>query len=112
MSIKRQINIAEILSDFFPKELAKLISNYDNYLEGKIVYSFECHIRTILCIAVLPDGRIVSGASDKTLKIWNLQTGNCDITFRGHDHMVLCVAVLSDGRIVSGADNSTLLLWS
>ena len=36
-------------------------------------------------LAILPDGRIVSGSSDYyTVKIWNSETGICDKTLIGH----------------------------
>jgi WD40 repeat protein len=109
--IKRRSNITDILCDYFPKDVAKLISNYDYYLEGKIVHSFKDNT-SIRCIAILSDGRIVSGSDDCTLKIWNLQTGKCDIIFRGHVGMVMCTAALSDGRIISGSTDKTLKIWN
>ena len=37
-------------------------------------------------VSVLPDGRIVSGSWDKTIRIWNLSTGesNCEAILEGH----------------------------
>jgi WD40 repeat protein len=127
--IERRSNIINMLCDFFPKDVAKLISNYDYYLEGKIVHTFEGHTDTISCVTILSDGRIVSGSYDKTLKIWNRRTGKCDITFTGHNNWVICVAVhvsvlqkhladplidrvLPDERIVSGSEDNTLKIWN
>lgn len=36
---------------------------------GKIIKSIHGHSRNIKCISVVPDGRIVSGYDDGTLKI-------------------------------------------
>ena len=30
-------------------------------------------------MAVLPDGRVVSGSSDSTLRIWNTSSGECEM---------------------------------
>ena len=34
-------------------------------------------------VAVLPDGRIVSGSFDKTIRIWDATTGQCVRVFEG-----------------------------
>jgi WD40 repeat protein len=131
--IERRINIAKRLDIYFPKDISKLISNYDYYLEGKS-YTFGGHTNVVTCIAVLSDGRIVSGSFDKTIKIWNLQTGLCDMTFEDTS-WILCIAViipkqystsvLSDvpldcyaehaepaERIISGSDDGTIKIWN
>jgi WD40 repeat protein len=98
-----------------------------NTQTGKCDITFRGHDDSITCVAVhvsqkqlvdpsmnwaLLDRRIVSGSDDRTLKIWNLQTGKCDITFRGHSDCVSCVAELPDGRIVSGSCNGILKIWN
>ena len=35
-------------------------------------------------MAVLADGRVVSGSKDKTLRVWNPTTGVCDVVLEGH----------------------------
>ena len=35
-------------------------------------------------MSVLQDGRIVSGSSDYTLRVWNISTGECDRVLKGH----------------------------
>jgi WD40 repeat protein len=72
---------------------------------------FFGHIGAINCVNVLPDGRIISGSADTSLKIWNVQTGLCDITFKEHTTSINRLFVLSDGRIVSGSDNETIKNW-
>ncbi len=54
----------------------------------------------------------MSGSEDKTLKIWDLATGNCLATLTGHTSSVRVVALTSDGaKIVSGSDDKTLKIW-
>ena len=37
-----------------------------------------------LCVAALPDGRVVSGSGDRTLKVWDVSRGRLVRTLRGH----------------------------
>ena len=61
-----------------------------------------------------PDGkRIISGSYDKTLRLWDVATGQpIGASLTGHTGAVLSVAFSRDGkRIVSGSDDKTLRLW-
>jgi WD40 repeat protein len=85
----------------------------------KVLASCEGHAKSsdnnwrdaITCIAVFPNGKVVSGSNDKTLKVWDSITGTCLATLTGHMEVVLCMAVLSSGQVVSGAGTSTLKIW-
>jgi WD40 repeat protein len=91
--------------------------------------SYKCeqilrgHESWIICCAILSNNsldyyftertpRLVSGSDDCTLKIWNLQSGECELTLRGHTWDVDCCAVLTDGRILSGSADNTLKIWN
>ena len=67
----------------------------------------------VQCVAISPDGRrVVSGSSDKTLKVWDVETGKCVATLEGHSAWVIGVAVFPDGqRVVSGSWDNTLKVW-
>ena len=32
----------------------------------------EGHTHWVTCVSVLPDGRVVSGSDDKTLRVWDI----------------------------------------
>ena len=67
----------------------------------------------VLAIAVTPDGRYaVSGSFDKTLKVWELASGQAVRMLAGHEGAVNAVAVTPDGRYaVSGSSDQTLRVW-
>jgi len=57
--------------------------------------------------------RIVSGSTDKTLRLWDAATGApIGDPLRGHEEAVTSVVFSRDGRrIVSGSRDTTLRLW-
>ncbi|MBI5820023.1 MAG: TIR domain-containing protein [Verrucomicrobia bacterium] len=63
--------------------------------------------------AFSPDGtRALTAAQDKTVRLWDIPTGQWLQTFKGHRDTVYCVAWSADQRrMLSGADDETLRLW-
>ncbi len=71
-------------------------------------------------IAALPDGQLLSGSLDCTLKVWGeaplsvrggAGSNVCAATLQGHADYVMALAVLPDRRIVSGSYDGTLRVW-
>ena len=75
--------------------------------------TLEGHSDCVDGVAVTPDGRrAVSASSDKTLKVWDLESGAELRTLEGHSDEVSGVAVTPDGRrVVSVSDDKTLKVW-
>ena len=70
----------------------------------------EGHTDGVTALAVLPDGRALSGSGDGTLRLWDLESGESRV-LEGHTGRVTALAVLPDGRALSGSWDSTLRLW-
>ena len=72
------------------------------------------HTDQVVCVAFSADGkRIISGSEDRTIRIWDAQTG---ITALGplkmHTGGLVCVTFSPDGtRFASGAKDRVVLLW-
>ncbi len=72
------------------------------------------HSASVKAVAVSADGKYVAtGSRDKTLKIWNLQTGAEIRTFSGHSHTVNGVEFSPDGKyLLSSSADNTAKLWN
>ena len=63
-------------------------------------------------MAALPDGRALSASDDKTLRLWDLASGQCLRVLKGHSVCsVKHVAVLPYGRALSASSDYTLRFW-
>ena len=41
-------------------------------------------LQHVMSVAVFPDGRVVSGSGDNTIKVWDLLQEKCVMTLEGH----------------------------
>jgi len=71
------------------------------------------HSSAITDIAYSPNGdRIVSGSWDRTVRVWDIATGNCLYIFIGHSREVYSVAYSPQGNVVaSRSPDDTVRLW-
>jgi WD40 repeat protein len=74
----------------------------------------EGHTEPVNSVAFSQDGkRIVSGSDDKTIRIWDSETGDVILgPLEGHTSWVNSVAFSQDGKhIVSGSYDQTVRVW-
>ena len=71
------------------------------------------HKDRVNCVAVSPDGEwAASGSWDKTVNIWDIETGQRRVTLEGHTGYVNSVAITPDGkRILSGSLDNSVRVW-
>jgi WD40 repeat protein len=77
------------------------------------VKSLIGHSESIRAIAFSRDGKyLVSGSNDRTVRLWDITTGQLIRLFKGHKERVKCLKVSEDDNlIISASADSILKIW-
>ena len=98
--------------DLSIKKLMDSIIDAEKQFERSLRFQVvEGHTDKVNCLAILPRNRLASGSNDKTIRIWDVDTGRCLRTLSEHKERINCIAVLPNGHIVSGSSDKTLRIW-
>ncbi|KIK40125.1 hypothetical protein CY34DRAFT_807490 [Suillus luteus UH-Slu-Lm8-n1] len=75
--------------------------------------TFEDHEDIVKAVAVFPDRRrMITSSRDKTLRIWDLETGVVLKKMEGHSSRVWALAVSRDGQMIASGDgNGEIIAW-
>src|SRR5437764_1379601 len=71
----------------------------------------------VFSVTYSPDGKsLASGSLDKTIKLWDVQTGKVRATLKGHMYRLLSVAFSPDGKTLASGSGQLLrggelMLW-
>ena len=75
------------------------------------IATLQGHNNVINTLCVLPDNRLASGSQDNTIKIWNLETYQCDTTIVEEGPIKeLCLLPTDD--LVVGLNNGKIKIWN
>jgi WD40 repeat protein/predicted Ser/Thr protein kinase len=79
-----------------------------------VAKTIDGHTSFINYLLISPDGQTLASASaDKTIKLWNLATGQEIRTLRGHSSFVNYIVISPDGQILASASaDKTIKLWN
>jgi WD40 repeat protein len=83
--------------------------------EPVLLRTFDGQAEEVCCVAFNPDGKtLAAGITDKTIKVWDLATGNDIATLDGHSDNIGSVVFSPDGKTLASRrfGAKTIKLWS
>ena len=69
------------------------------------------HTDSVYSLSKLYETSIVSGSSDNSIKIWNVNSVDCLKTLVGHKDCIRCLLNINENTIVSGSSDYSLKSW-
>jgi len=90
--------------------------NFNLYKDFKIglkepIYNLNYHTGNVLILTVLNDGRLVSGARDNSIIIYNNSTYKPDLIIKEHKGGIFCISQLSSGCLASCSEDKTIKIF-
>jgi WD40 repeat protein len=74
--------------------------------------ALEGHTDRVDAVCWLSGGRLVTGSSDKTIRIWNVAERKVEQTLEGHAEAVFAVAAHPEGKLIAaGGKDRQVKLW-
>jgi hypothetical protein len=65
----------------------------------------------IYCLIKTPDGKVVSGGQDKTIKIWDIDNKKCIYSLEGHISTIWDIIYIGNDKLISGSDDNSSFIW-
>ncbi len=84
----------------------------DTKSEAKLDKTLQGHSEPVSALTLLGDGRLASGSYDNSIKLWDVQTGQCVQTLRGHSGSINALTMLGDWHLASGSHDKSIKLWN
>jgi len=74
---------------------------------------FRGHTGEVWTVCVSGDGKhLLTGGTDRTLRLWDAETGKCLRLFEGHTERIVGAALSPDSqRVLSGSCDKTVRVW-
>jgi WD40 repeat protein len=104
-----------IIRRTFKNIIQKWISNLPKVEEhwDACILTLEGHSSTVSSVAFSHDSKkVASGSDDKTIRIWDAKTGECERVLEGHSDWVRSVVFSHDSKkVASGSNDETIRIW-
>ena len=78
-----------------------------------IDYTIDAHKSAIWSMIQLLNHNIVTGSSDKMIKLWDIANGMDSpiLTLKGHKGTIFCLGEIEKNKLLSGSEDRTIKLW-
>ena len=80
-----------------------------------MISTLKGHVGSVTSVVYSKDGsrHIISGSNDRTIRVWNIETGETIATLEGHRSEVTAVSLSPDNtQIVTGSWDDTVRIWN
>lgn len=80
---------------------------------GALLRIFKGHAGSVEALALSSDCRfVISASGDRTVRVWELESGRTTRVLEGHAGAVYCLAMTADGhQIISGSEDRNIHIW-
>ncbi len=80
---------------------------------GRRLRSFRAHPGVATCVEFSPHGaRVASGGSDRVLRVWSVQSGDCEYSLQGHQAFVSALTWHpTENTVVTASADGTARVW-
>jgi WD40 repeat protein len=79
---------------------------------GTLIKSYSGHCNLISSIKLIEDAnKLITGSHDSTIKIWNLETGECYKTLNEHNGWVTSVILSENNQLISSSVDQSIKIW-
>jgi WD40 repeat protein len=65
----------------------------------------------VFALAITKDGELVSGSGDKTIKVWDIESGRELRSLEGHTGVVYGLAMTEDDHLISHSNDGIIRVW-
>jgi len=91
-------------------DFSKDVMNEEEYAQVQKV-RMEEHTEPITCLELTKDKTLISGSSDKTICLWDLNKYKLIKKLEGHTDGVQCLKILKYVNLASGSFDDTIKIW-
>lgn len=87
------------------------VENSGTSLKMKSIKTIKAHEGTIFSLCKLRGGRLASASGDRTIKIFNISTNQCEMVIAHHHKGVTYVSQLDNGYLISCSEDHMCIIW-
>ena len=80
---------------------------------GTLIQTYNGHCNLVSSIQIFDDftNKLITGSHDATIKIWNLESGECHKTLNGHNGWVTSILLSENSRLISSSVDKCIKIW-